>query len=131
MYTLEKNNTSPLCTLCMLRPQIIPHLTLMLVHMWALWRVHPPTCGSCEDRKTYWNCWKCYIFMVMMFIWHQSLTYYHLQSHSCHSNKTFQTTKDLCHPCKLKVRNLNLPLPYKVFFFLRGMTCELASKTIH
>ena len=33
MYTLEKNNTSPLCTLCMLMPQIIPHLTLMLVHM--------------------------------------------------------------------------------------------------
>ena len=38
LYTLEKNNTSPLrilCKPCMLIPQIIPLLTLMLIHMWC------------------------------------------------------------------------------------------------
>ena len=34
MYVLEGNNTSPLCILCTLMPQIIPLLTLMLVHTW-------------------------------------------------------------------------------------------------
>ena len=34
VYTVEKINTSPLCILCMLMPQIIPLLTLMLVHTW-------------------------------------------------------------------------------------------------
>ena len=34
MYTLEKNNASPLCILCTLMPQIIPLLTLTLVHTW-------------------------------------------------------------------------------------------------
>ena len=34
MYTLEKNNSSPLCILCMLMPQITPLLTLVFVHKW-------------------------------------------------------------------------------------------------
>ena len=34
MYTLEKNNTSPLCILCMLMSQIIPLFTLTLVCTW-------------------------------------------------------------------------------------------------
>ena len=34
MYKLEKNNTSPLCIICMLMPQILPLLTLTLVHTW-------------------------------------------------------------------------------------------------
>ena len=34
MYIQEKNNTSPLCILCMLMPQIIPPLTLTLVCTW-------------------------------------------------------------------------------------------------
>ena len=34
MYTLEKNNTSPLHILCMLMLLTIPLLTLMLVRMW-------------------------------------------------------------------------------------------------
>ena len=34
MYTLEKNNTSPLCVLYTLMPHIIPLLTLMLVCTW-------------------------------------------------------------------------------------------------
>ena len=34
MYTLDKNNTSPLGILCTLMPQIIPLLTLMLDHTW-------------------------------------------------------------------------------------------------
>ena len=33
MYTLDKNNTSLLCILCTLMPQIIPLRTPMLVHM--------------------------------------------------------------------------------------------------
>ena len=32
MYTLENNNTSPLCILCMLMPQIIPLRTRISVH---------------------------------------------------------------------------------------------------
>ena len=31
MYTLEKNNTTPLCLLCMLMPEMIPFLNLTLV----------------------------------------------------------------------------------------------------
>jgi hypothetical protein len=34
MYILEKNDTSPLCILCMLMPKIIRLLTLMLVRTW-------------------------------------------------------------------------------------------------
>ena len=34
MFTLEKTNTSPLCILCPLMPQIIPLRTLKLVHTW-------------------------------------------------------------------------------------------------
>ena len=34
MYTLEKENTSMLCILYTLMPQIIPLLTLTLVHVW-------------------------------------------------------------------------------------------------
>ena len=34
MYILERNNTSPLCVLCTLMPQIISLLTLPLLHMW-------------------------------------------------------------------------------------------------
>ena len=34
MYKLEKNNTSPLCILRTLMPQIIPLLTVMLVRTW-------------------------------------------------------------------------------------------------
>ena len=34
MYILEKFNTSPLCILCTLMPQIITLLTLTLVHTW-------------------------------------------------------------------------------------------------
>ena len=34
MYTLEKNDASPSCILCILMPQIIPLLTLTLVCMW-------------------------------------------------------------------------------------------------
>ena len=56
MYTLEKSNTSPLCILCMLMPQIIPLLTLMLVHMW--YEEFAPakliTFGS-KDIASFWN----------------------------------------------------------------------------
>lgn len=34
MYTLKKNNASHLCILCMVTPQIIPLLTVRLVHTW-------------------------------------------------------------------------------------------------
>ena len=34
MYTLEKNNASPLCILCTLMPQVIPLFTLTLVCTW-------------------------------------------------------------------------------------------------
>ena len=34
MYTLEKNNTSPLCILYTLMPQRLPFLTLTLVCTW-------------------------------------------------------------------------------------------------
>ena len=34
MYTLETNNTSPLCILCMLTPQTIPFFELTLVCTW-------------------------------------------------------------------------------------------------
>ena len=34
MYTLEKNNTSPLWILCTLIPEIVPLLTLMLLCTW-------------------------------------------------------------------------------------------------
>ena len=34
MYTLEQNKTSPLCMLCVLVPQVIPLLALMLVCTW-------------------------------------------------------------------------------------------------
>ena len=34
MYTLERENVSPLCILCNLLPQIIPFLKLTLVHTW-------------------------------------------------------------------------------------------------
>ena len=34
MYTLEKNNASPLCVLCTILPQIKPLITLRLVRTW-------------------------------------------------------------------------------------------------
>ena len=34
MYTLKKNNTSLLCIVCLLMPQVIPLLTLTLGQMW-------------------------------------------------------------------------------------------------
>ena len=41
MYTLENDNTSPLCILCMLMPQIVPILTLML-KLVCMWYEEPP-----------------------------------------------------------------------------------------
>jgi hypothetical protein len=40
MYTLKKNNTSPLCMLYTLMPQIMPLSTLMLVCTWYSSLVH-------------------------------------------------------------------------------------------
>ena len=45
MYTLDKNNTSPLCILCMQMPQITPLLTLQFVH-----GIKSPPIGCCFCR---------------------------------------------------------------------------------
>ena len=50
MYTLEKNNTSPFCILCMLMPQIIALLTLTHIKTYVVWRVHPMLIGECHAR---------------------------------------------------------------------------------
>ena len=49
MYILEKNNTSPLCTLCTPMPQTIPLLTLMLVRTWYE-ESTPGLIGECHVR---------------------------------------------------------------------------------
>jgi hypothetical protein len=43
VYTLEKNNTSPLHILCMIMPQITTHLTLTLVQTWYERAPPPPS----------------------------------------------------------------------------------------
>ena len=46
MYTLEKINTSPLCILDTLMPQIVPLLTLTLLHTW--YEESTPWASSCQ-----------------------------------------------------------------------------------
>jgi hypothetical protein len=51
VYTLEKTNTSPLCILRMLVPQITPLLTLTLVHM--EYEKSPPPRGDVATTMNY------------------------------------------------------------------------------
>jgi hypothetical protein len=52
MYTQQINNISPLCILCVLMPQIIPFLTLTIIHARyeepTPWAIGEPIMAACD-----------------------------------------------------------------------------------